>query len=44
MAGSVLLAARVDPTGAAQELGLGLTGAHVVWGVCLGAAGGCASG
>ena len=33
--GLVLLSARVDPTGAAQELGLGLGVAHVVWGMCL---------
>ncbi len=33
--GRVLLSARVDPTGAAQQLGLGLTAGHVVWGVCL---------
>ncbi len=36
--GSVLLAARVDPTGAAQEMGFGLGAAHAVWGVCLAAA------
>jgi hypothetical protein len=33
--GRVLLAARVDPTGAAQELGLSLTGAHAIWLVCV---------
>ena len=35
--GAVLLAARVDSTGAAQEMGLGLGAAHAVWGLCLAA-------
>ncbi len=33
--GRVLLAARVDPIDAAQQLGFGLTACHAIWGVCL---------
>jgi hypothetical protein len=39
--GQVLWAARVDPTGAAQELGLPVAAARVVWGVCVMVAAGC---
>jgi hypothetical protein len=36
--GRVLLAGRVDPTGAAQEIGLGVAAARGVWVACAGAA------
>jgi alpha-1,2-mannosyltransferase len=39
--GQVLLAGRVDPTGAAQELGLGIGAARIVWVLCLTGAAGC---
>jgi hypothetical protein len=39
--GRVLWAARVDPTGAAQELGLPVVAARAVWGVCAVATAGC---
>jgi hypothetical protein len=39
--GRVLWAARVDPTGAAQELGLPVAAARVVWGLCALAASCC---